>query len=571
MKQTLKQKLAAATKREKAELVIKNGIIIDVFSLTTYEADVAITGGVIVGVGSYEGEVEIDAAGAFLVPSFIDGHVHIESATVTPEEFAKVVLPHGVTTVMADPHELANVGGKEAVRYMLEAAKDLPLDIHIMVPSCVPAASFEHNGATLTAKEVEELFDEDQAYGLAEVMDYPAVFAGEEEMVAKLEAARKRQKGIDGHAAGLDGDGLNAYRVAGISNDHEAVTAAEAEERIRRGMYILIREGTAAKDLEALLPAVTTANARRCVFATDDKHLDDLIDEGSIDASVRKAVSLGLDPLQAIQMATLNAAECFGLREKGAIAPGYEASLLFLRDLKTLDIERVYVKGELIAEKGELKTVLREPIAPPDFLLHSINVKPLADDAFALPVREEVQPVIGVTPGSIVTKHLREPVASRDGLFQPSVANNQLKLVVAERHRALGHVGVGIVKGIPLKKGAMAATIAHDSHNIVACGADDASIRTAIEQLIRMNGGMVLAEGESLIAGLPLPLGGLMSIAPYEEVYRSIKTLDAGLKELGVEEGWNPFLTLSFLALPVIPALKLTDCGLFDVEAFRHL
>ncbi|MCM3762042.1 adenine deaminase [Alkalihalobacillus oceani] len=571
MKQRLKAKLAAATKREKAELVIKNGIIIDVFSLTTYEADVAITDGMIVGVGSYEGGVEIDAAGAFLAPSFIDGHVHIESATVTPEEFAKVVLPHGVTTVMTDPHELANVGGKEAVRYMLEAAKNLPLDIRIMVPSCVPAASFEHNGATLTAKEIEELFDEDQAYGLAEVMDYPAVFAGEEEMVAKLEAARMRQKGIDGHAADLNGDGLNAYRVAGISNDHEAVTASEAEERIRRGMYVLIREGTAAKDLEALLPAVTAANARRCVFATDDKHLDDLIDEGSIDASVRKAVSLGLDPLQAIQMATLNAAECFGLREKGAIAPGYEASLLFLRDLETLEIERVYVKGELIAEKGELKTVLREPIAPPDFLLHSINVKPLADDAFALPVREEVQPVIGVTPGSIVTKHLQEPVASRDGLFQPSVANNQLKLVVAERHRALGHVGVGIVKGIPLKKGAMAATIAHDSHNIVACGADDASIRTAIEQLIRMNGGMVLAEGESLIDGLPLPLGGLMSIAPYEEVYRSIKTLDAGLKELGVEEGWNPFLTLSFLALPVIPALKLTDCGLFDVEAFRHL
>lgn len=571
MKQTLKAKLAAATRREKAELVIKNGTIIDVFSLTTYEADVAITGGVIVGIGSYEGEVEIDAAGAFLAPSFIDGHVHIESATVPPEEFAKVVLPHGVTTVMADPHELANVGGKEAVRYMLEAAKDLPLDIHIMVPSCVPAASFEHNGATLTAKEIEELFDEDQAYGLAEVMDYPAVFAGEEEMVAKLEAATKRQKGIDGHAAGLDGDGLNAYRVAGISNDHEAVTAIEAEERIRRGMYVLIREGTAAKDLEALLPAVTAANARRCVFATDDKHLDDLIDEGSIDASVRKAISLGLDPLQAIQMATLNAAECFGLREKGAIAPGYEASLLFLRDLETLEIERVYVKGELIAEKGELKAVVREAIAPPDFLLNSINVKPLADNAFALPVQGERQPVIGVTPGSIVTEHLREPVASRDGFFLPSVADNQLKLVVAERHRALGHVGVGIVKGIPLKKGAMAATIAHDSHNIVACGADDMSIRTAIKQLIRMKGGMALAEGERLIAGLPLPLGGLMSLASYEEVYRLIKTLDAGLKELGVEEGWNPFLTLSFLALPVIPALKLTDCGLFDVEAFTHL
>lgn len=570
MEGILKKRLAAATRREKADLVVKNGVIIDVFTLTTFQADVAVTDGIIVGIGTYDGKQELDAKGAFIAPTFIDGHVHIESAMVPPEEFAKIVVPRGVTTVMADPHEIANVGGLEAVTYMMEAAKDLPLDVHIMVPSCVPATDFEHNGADLSAREVESLF-ESGAYGLAEVMDYPAVFAGDEQMLAKLGAAWRRGKVIDGHAAGLDGTGLNAYRVAGISNDHEAVTAKEALDRIRRGMYVLMREGTAAKDIEALLPILTPQNARRCVFATDDKHLDDLVNEGSIDASVRKAIKLGVAPLQAIQMASLNAAECFGLKHKGAVAPGYEASFLLIRDLDQLDIEAVYVKGQLAAKDGEMKVSVRESIAPPDFLLDSVHVQSFESHAFHLKMESTKAHVIGVKPGTIVTEHLLEDVDVENGLFLPSVERNQLKLVVAERHKALGHVGVGIVKGIPLKNGAIVATIAHDSHNIVACGTDDKSIRCAIRHVIQQKGGIAVVQGETVLAELPLPLGGLMSLSPYQEINRSLQALERALKVIGFEESWNPFLTLSFLALPVIPSLKLTDTGLFDVEAFTHL
>ncbi|KHF38108.1 adenine deaminase [Halalkalibacter okhensis] len=571
MSQILKKQIAAATKREKADVVVKNAKIIDVFTLTTYEADVAITDGVIVGIGEYEGIKVIDANGAYMAPTFVDGHVHIESAMVPPEEFTKIVVPRGVTTVMADPHEIANVGGFEAVKYMIEAAKDLPLDIKIMVPSCVPATNFEHNGADLTSEEIEKLFDDYDAYGLAEVMDYPAVLSGEETMMSKLTAAKKRGKTIDGHAAGLDNIGLNAYRVAGISNDHEAVTAEEGLARLRLGMYLLMREGTAAKDIEALLPILTPQNARRCVFATDDKHLDDLVNEGSIDASVRKAIKLGVDPLQAIQMASLNAAECFRLEGKGAIAPGYEASFLLIRDLKEVDITAVFVKGECVAENGKMVEEVREPITPPVYLLESVRLEPLTLAKLQLPINGNRAHVIGVTPGSIVTSHLIEKVEVEGGLFEPSVANNQLKLVVAERHHKLGHVGVGIVKGIPIQAGAIVATVAHDSHNIVACGTDDESILNAVEQVANEQGGIAVVRGQEVLANLPLPLAGLMSLEPFERINHSLQELEEALKEIGFNEEWNPFLTLSFLALPVIPSLKLTDTGLFDVKKFSHI
>ena len=567
----LKKRLAVATKKEKAELVIKNGKIIDVFTLTIYKADIAIADGIIVGIGSYEGARTLDAKGAYISPSFIDGHVHIESAMVPPEEFAKIVVPHGVTSVIADPHEIANVGGLEAVQYMIKASKDLPLEVKMMVPSCVPATSFEHNGAQLTSDEIAQLFDEDGAYGLGEVMDYPSVFSGEEEMMRKLEASWQRRKLIDGHAAGLDIIGLNAYSVAGIRNDHEAVTEKEARERLQRGMYVLMREGTAAKDIEALLPVLTPYNARRCVFATDDKHLDDLVEEGSIDASVRKAIKLGVDPLQAIQMASLNAAECFKLDYVGAIAPGYKANFLLIRDLDTIEIESVYVKGKKVAEHGMLTGELRKYVSPPEHLLDSIHMKPLKEDSFDLKMNSNQAHIIGVTPGSIVTDHLIEEIDVKDGLFHPSVDRNQLKLVVAERHKELGLIGLGIVKGIRLKEGAIVATVAHDSHNIVACGVQDESIRAAIEHVAKIGGGIAVVCGKEVLAELPLPLGGLMSLASYEEVNTLLKDLEGALRQIGFEEKWNPFLTLSFLALPVIPSLKLTDTGLFDVKAFTHI
>ncbi|WP_332691848.1 adenine deaminase [Halalkalibacter lacteus] len=571
MRQTLQTRIGAATRREKAEIVVKNAMIVDVFTLTTYKADIAVTDGMIVGIGEYDGQTEVDANGLYVAPTFIDGHVHIESAMVPPEEFTKIVVPRGVTTVMADPHEIANVGGIKAVTYMIEAAKNLPLDIKIMVPSCVPATEFEHNGAELTTEDIESLFDQHQAYGLAEVMDYPAVFSGDEKMLSKLEAAWKRGKKIDGHAAGLDEVGLNAYRVAGISNDHEAVTAEEALARLRLGMYVLMREGTAAKDVEALLPILTPQNARRCVFATDDKHLDDLVNEGSIDASVRKAIQLGVDPLQAIQMASLNAAECFGLSEKGAVAPGYEASFLMIRDLDKLEIEAVYIKGECVAENGEMTRTVRDAIKPPSYLLNSVHLEPLTANSLELKLDSSKAHVIGVTPGSIVTDHLIEEVDVTNGFFVPSIKNNQLKLVVAERHHKLGHVGVGIVKGIPLKEGAIVATVAHDSHNIVACGTDDKSIKFAIEQVAKQEGGIAVVRGQELLAELPLPLAGLMSLKPFEEVNGALQKLEAALRDIGFDGDWNPFLTLSFLALPVIPSLKLTDTGLFDVKRFSHI
>ncbi|MBP3952571.1 adenine deaminase [Bacillus suaedae] len=571
MQEKLKKRIAAATKRDRAEIVIKNAIIVDVFTLTTYQADVAITDGMIVGIGEYEGESVIDAKGAYIAPTFIDGHVHIESAMVPPEEFSKIVVPRGVTTVMADPHEIANVGGIEAVKYMIKASEQLPLTVKIMVPSSVPATAFENSGARLEASEVEQLFGETDAYGLAEVMDYPAVFAGDDEMIEKLYAAQKRGRKIDGHAAGLDRTGLNAYRVAGIQNDHEAITAEEGLERIRSGMYLLMREGTAAKDVEALLPVLTPHNARRCVFATDDKHLDDLIEEGSIDASVRKAIRLGVDPLQAIQMASLNAAECFGLEHKGAIAPGYEASFVLIEDLNELTIREVYVDGRCVAKDGKLTIPVRERIQPPEYLMDSVHLS-IEKATLELNLDHASKAhVIGVKPGSIVTEHLIEEVDTNQGIFMSSVTRDQLKLVVTERHKGLGNVGIGIVKGFSITNGAIVATVAHDSHNIVACGTDDESIFKAIAHVTSLKGGIAVVSEGKVLADLSLPLAGLMSLEPFEQINDSLKELENALTEIGFDGDWNPFLTLSFLALPVIPSLKLTDMGLFDVQSFSHI
>ncbi|MDV2685687.1 adenine deaminase [Alkalihalophilus lindianensis] len=570
-KESLQNQIAAASKRKKADLVLKGGMVVDVFNITTFQADVAICDGMIIGVGDYEGEKEIELNGKYIAPSFIDGHVHIESAMVPPEEFSKVVLPHGVTTVIADPHEIANVGGLPAVQYMVEASKGLPLDVKMMAPSSVPATPFEHNGADLSAKEVSQLIRNGEVHGLAEVMDYPAVLKGEEEMVKKLLAAHENECVIDGHAAGLDETALNTYLTAGIRNDHEAVSSEEAKQRIKRGMYVLMREGTAAKDMEALIGSVTPYNARRFVFATDDKHLDELVEDGSIDASVRKAIKLGMDPIQALQMASLNAAECFGLKTKGAIAPGYEASFIVLSDLKNITIEAVYVKGEKVVEEGQLISEVRDSLQPPEVLLSSVRMKKWGSDALKLRLGSTKAKIIGVELGSIVTKSLCEEVTVEGGLFKPSIEKNQLKLVVAERHHELGHFGVGIVKGISLKQGAIATSISHDSHNIIACGVDDESLAQAIKELERIQGGLVVVSKGKVLAALPLELGGLMSIAPHEVVMKQLKQIDRGLVELGYSGESNPFLTLSFLALPVIPSLKLTDTGLFDVTTFSHI
>ncbi|MEY8750003.1 adenine deaminase [Alkalicoccobacillus gibsonii] len=571
--ETLKTTIAASSKQSVPDLVITNGKVIDVFNLTIIEADVAVSDGLIVGIGSYpEAKQRIDAKGAYISPGLIDGHIHIESAMVPPEEFSKIVVPKGVTTVIADPHEIANVGGADAVRYMMNAAKNLPLDIKMMIPSCVPAAPFEHNGADVPAADVKALFEEGNAFGLGEVMNYPAVLSGETDMLEKILSARAGGHVIDGHAAGLDIYALNAYRTAGIRNDHEAVTAEEALERIRRGMYVLIREGTAAKDLEALLPAITPANARRFAFATDDRHLDHLIKEGSIDGSIRKAIKLGMSELQAIQLATLNAAEAFGLQDKGAIAPGYEATFLLVDDLKTFTVEAVFVKGEQYATSGQLVQNIRESIDAPEHLLKSMNMAPISLQDLKLPAKADQEAtIIESSPGSIITKSIKESIQVSEGCFQPDPEKNQLKLTVVERHKQRGNVGLGIVKGIPIQNGAIVSTVAHDSHNVIACGTDDDSILAAINHVKEINGGMAVVKEGTVVASLSLDLAGLMSTKPHKVVQKEIQELEHALKAIGFHENWDPFLTLAFLALPVIPALKLTDTGLFDVLQFKHI
>lgn len=565
--------IAASSKQSVPDLVITNGKVIDVFNLTVIEADVAVSAGLIIGIGSYpEANQRIDAKGSYISPGLIDGHIHIESAMVPPEEFSKIVVPKGVTTVIADPHEIANVGGADAVRYMMNASKNLPLDIKMMIPSCVPAAPFEHNGADVPAADVKALFEEGNAFGLGEVMNYPAVLSGETDMLEKILSARAGGHVIDGHAAGLDIYALNAYRTAGIRNDHEAVTAEEALERIRRGMYVLIREGTAAKDLEALLPAITPANARRFAFATDDRHLDHLIKEGSIDGSIRKAIKLGMSELQAIQLATLNAAEAFGLQDKGAIAPGYEATFLLVHDLKTFSVEAVFVKGEQHATNGQLVKNIRESIDAPEHLLKSMNMAPISLQDLKLPAKADQEAtIIESSPGSIITKSIKESIQVSEGCFQPDPGKNQLKLTVVERHKQRGNVGLGIVKGIPIQNGAIVSTVAHDSHNVIACGTDDESILVAINHVKEMNGGMAVVKEGTVVASLSLDLAGLMSTKPHKVVQKEIQELEHALKAIGFHENWDPFLTLAFLALPVIPALKLTDTGLFDVLQFKHI
>jgi adenine deaminase len=571
-KECLKSRIEAAAKRRKAELVIKNGKIIDVFNQGLIEADVAIQDGVIVGIGEYEGEQVIDANGKYISPSFIDSHVHIESSMVTPKEFAKVVLPHGVTTIIADPHEIANVAGVEGIQYMLDSSENLPLNIYIMVPSCVPATPFEHAGAILKAEDLAPFYDHPRVLGLGEVMDYPSVYHTDESMLHKLYDARAQGVKIDGHAAGLDIDAINIYTTAGIKTDHEAISASEAKDRLQRGMYLIIRQGSVAKDLPQLIDVVTDKNARRCLFGTDDKHIDDLLYEGSINHNVKLAIQHGVDPINAIQMASFSAAECYGLQHKGAIAPGYDADFLILSDLTHVEIEEVYSAGKRVAQNGKYLHQDSCEINPSKSLLSSIKMKEVTSERLQIKFKESnLAHVIEIIPNSLITKHLVEEVEVINECFQPSIERDQLKLAVIERHHQTGHIGLGIVKGLGIQKGALATTIAHDSHNIIAAGTNDKDMLFAIETIKKMGGGLVIVENEKVIASLSLPIAGLLSDEPVEKVYSELLELKKGLQYVEASKKFNPFLTLSFLALPVIPDLKLTDMGLFDVKKFKHI
>jgi adenine deaminase len=572
MEDCLARRVAVAAGREKADTVIRNGKIIDVFNGEIMTGDIAIVDGYIAGVGSFEAHQIIDAQGSYITPGLIDGHVHVESSMVTPQEFAKVLLTHGVTTAITDPHEIANVSGIEGIQYMLDQSEDLPCDLFVMLPSCVPATDFEHAGAKLGIDDLEPFFDHPRVLGLAEVMNFPAVLNGEEDLLSKIRKASSLGKKIDGHAAGLSADNLNVYMTAGIRTDHECTSAEEAKERLQKGMYLMIREGTAAKDLKNIIEVVNKRNARRCLFVTDDKHLDDLLMEGSIDYNVKLAISSGMDSLTAIQMATLNAAECFGLEDRGAVAPGYKADLLLVNSLKELKITHVIKNGEVVVRDGIYLKPTKPLKSNKSELSETVTFFDICCEDLAIPMTGQYANVIEVIPHSLTTRHQISRVdTDSDGLFQPSPSLDLMKIAVIERHHLTGKIGLGIVKGLGLKAGAIASTVSHDSHNLIVCGENDEDILLAANELKKRQGGLIAVKDGKILASLDLPICGLISPLPYTEVYQKLMNLNHSLKELGATGEFNPFLTLSFLALPVIPELKLTVQGLFHVDKFQHI
>lgn len=567
----LKNFIDAAAGRKKADIVFRNGKIINVFTGELIENSLAVKDGKILGYGAYEGEKEIDLEGAVLSPGFIDAHVHIESSLTTPEHFASLVVPRGTTTVVADPHEIANVAGLEGIRYMLKASEGLPLECLFMLPSCVPATPFENAGAVLKAEDLAELAGEERVLGLGEMMDYPSLIGGDEEVLKKMRMARDRDMPIDGHAPMVERKALNAYIGAGVGTDHECSTPEEMRDRLRRGMYVLIREGSAARNLKALINGVKAVNLRRCCFCTDDKQPEDILMDGHINYNIRLAAELGMDPLWAIQMATLNPAECYGLKGKGALAPGYDADIVILKDMKKMEIGQVYKKGVLVAENSN--PLFRQEARLSESVTNTVKVRTIVPDDFRLSLESDVARVIRILPHSLVTESaVRKVERDEEGYFKVHPDLDLLKMAVIERHGNTGGIGLGLVENYRLKGGAVASSIGHDSHNLIVIGDNDEDMAVAVNALAESGGGIAVAAQGMLTGRLPLPIGGLMSDRPAEEVSRGFKELlGIASEDLGVNPEVDPFMTLAFMALPVIPELKLTDRGLFDVTAFEFV
>jgi adenine deaminase len=560
--------LAVARGDRPADLLLRNAALVNVLSGEVHPAEIAVAGGVIAGLGEgYEARKVIDLEGRFIAPGFIDAHVHIESSMVPPAEFARAVVPRGVTTVVTDPHEIGNVLGLAGIRFMLEESEGAPLDVLVNAPSCVPATHLETSGARLEAHDLATLIGHPRVLGLAEVMNYPGVIAGSEAVLAKLRTFHGRP--IDGHCPGLSGHRLNAYAAAGIFNDHECRSADEALEKLRAGLTIFLREATNARNLRALLPLVTPLTERHLCLCTDDRHPADLLEEGSIDHLVRIAIAGGVDPVVAIRMATLNTAEHYGLHDRGAIAPGRRADLVVFSTLAAPYAEMVFRAGKLVARNGRLigEETGRPHRAAPTALPPTVHISSEVLD-FSIPAVGSSLRVIGVIPDQLVTEALVMDASLRDGHAVSDPSRDLLKMAVVERHRGSGLMGLGFVRGIGLKKGAIAGTVAHDHHNLVVIGADDASMRTAALAVVQSRGGLAAAEGENVLAHLPLPLAGLMSDRPIEEVRDTMRTLLEAAHGLGTVLH-DPYMAMSFLALEVIPALKLTDLGLVDVERFE--
>ena len=568
-KEKLRKRIHVAAGRTPADMVIRNGKVVNVFSGEIQEQSVAICDGVIAGVGDYRGKKEIDAGGCYILPGLIDSHIHIESSFVTPEEVGRLLIPHGTTTIIADPHEIVNVAGMEGLRYMLDAAENTPLDIKYMLPSCVPCTPFEHSGAVLNGADMELPVQEKQILGLGEFMNFTGVIQAEDEILEKLLVAKHAGKFIDGHCPGLGGNALNAYAAAGIHTDHECSTVEELQERINKGMYVQLRQGSACHDLAKLLRGVTAVNSRRCVLCSDDRQPKTIFEEGHLDGHLKICVEEGIDPVMAIQMATINAAECYGLADRGAIVPGRRADLVLVKDLKTFQAEQVFIEGNLVAENGiYLRPVVRKAITP---VMGSVRVQDFSVDRLKMKLKSNRVKTIGVIPGGIVTeKKSVEVELDENGDFLYNPEKDVCKIAVVERHHGTGSMAVGLLSGYGIQKGAVGISVSHDSHHIIVAGTNNQDIVLAVNTIIEQQGGAALVKEGNVLNTMPLPVGGIMSDQSGEWVDRKLVTMHrAAQEELGVNPEVDPLMTLCFMALPVIPELKMTDIGLFDVTKFQ--
>ena len=554
--------IAVAAGREPADLVLKNAAYVNVFSNEICHADIAVAEGLIVGMGEYHGKTEVDVSGKIVLPGFLDAHIHLESSLVSPREFAKAVLPHGTTTVITDPHEIANVMGTDGIEYMLQATEGLPVDVRFMLPSCVPATPLDEAGANLDYRAIDSFHDHPRVQGLAEMMNFVGAVNGDPQVVEKIVAAQAHHKKIDGHAPGLSGNELNAYMAAGVYSDHECSDMNDALAKLRMGQYIMIREGTAAHNLEALLPLLTPQYADRCMFCTDDKHPSDLLEKGHMDYIVKKAIDLGVDPILAVKVGCHNAARYFLLNNRGAISPGYLADFVIIDSFESFHIEQVFKKGKLMYD-GELKEfeapVVDEYLSRRAHDTFHVGVLTAADF-------EDHRPrgVIGMVPGEIV---------SRDGGYAEAIdlEKDILKIAVIERHKNTHHIGIGYIQGYGLKEGAVATSISHDSHNIIVVGADEESMAAAVNRVVENRGGIVVMAGGKVLGEVALPIAGIMSDDSLEAVNEALESAKATAFTLGVNKGIDPFMTLSFMALPVIPSLRITTRGVFDVNSQSYV
>jgi len=554
--------IAVAAGREKADLVLKNAKYLNVFSNEFLCGDIAVANGLIAGVGKYDGKTEIDVSGKLVLPGFIDAHIHLESSMVTPAEFAKAVVAHGTTTVITDPHEITNVMGIDGVEYMIQASQNLPIDVHFMMPSCVPATEIDESGAELDCKDIDLYLDNKKVLGLAEMMNYVGVINGDKNVLSKIVTSQAHHKKIDGHAPELSGNDLNAYIAAGVYSDHECSTFENALEKLRKGQFIMIREGTAAHNLKALMPLLTQQYYSRCMFATDDKHPSDLLYGGHIDYIVKQALKNGADPIVALKTATHHAARYFLLNNKGAIASGYLADIVVVNNLEDFNVETVFKCGKLVFD-GEVK----------DFSAPTVDEK-LAEKCFDTFHLNSVTPssfkvdgklgLIGLVGGELLTRNL----GTADKI---DVENDILKIACIERHKGTNHIGVGYVKGYSLKSGAVATSVAHDSHNIITVGCNDDDIAVAVNAIKDSNGGIAVVENGKIKALLELPIAGLMSDEPLTTVNEKLENAKSSAYELGADKSIDPFMTLSFLSLPVIPSLRITTKGVFDAENWKML